>query len=117
MWNAVPDADGNRLHIKAVGADSQSHHTGLAVQGTLLVEDEVAYTEIDLMAMVILDGLPCVGVMTHEHVGTGIDQLVSLKALTGYWLQRMFAPPVQRDNDDTRRVALPQVPDTLEQAV
>ena len=74
------------FHFEAVAAHSQTHHAGLAVQGLVLVEDEVAHAVIDLMAAVFLDGLEGVGVVTHEHIGASQNKHVGIVPLTEYGL-------------------------------
>jgi hypothetical protein len=71
------------LHIEAVLAYLQAHHTGLAVQGFVLVEDEIAHAVIDLMTTVVLDGLEGVGMVAHEHVSPSQDEHVGVVTLTG----------------------------------
>ena len=70
------------LHFEAVLTHFQTYHTGLAVQGFVLVEDEVAHAVIDLMAAVFLDGLESMGVVTHEHVCTSQNEHVGIVTLT-----------------------------------
>ena len=94
------------LHFEAVLTHFQTYHTGLAVQGFVLVEDEVAHAVIDLVAAVVLDGLEGVGVMAHEHVGSCQNELVGVVSLTENGLQRMFLPPVEADDDDGGGVLL-----------
>ena len=74
------------LHFEAVLTHFQTYHTGLAVQGFVLVEDKVAHAVIDLVAAVVLDGLEGVCMMAHQHVGTCQNQLVSLEALARHRL-------------------------------
>ena len=71
------------LHLEAVVSHFQAHHTGLAVQGFVLVEDEVAHAVIDLMTTVVLDGLEGVGMVAHEHVSPSQYEHVGVVTLTG----------------------------------
>ena len=54
------------LHLEAVLAHFQAHHTSLTVQGFLLVEDEIAHAVVDGMTAVVLDGLEGVGMVADE---------------------------------------------------
>ena len=105
------------FHFEAVAAHSQTHHAGLAVQGFVLVEDEVAHAVIDLVAAVVLDGLEGVGVMAHEHIGTRQHEHVGIVTLTENGLQLMLLPPMERDDDDGRRVLLTEMVHSREQRV
>ena len=73
----------------------QSDHAGTAVQGFVLVEDEVANAVVDLLASEIFDGLLGVGMVAYQDVSTCLYQLVSLPSLMGYGLQRVFTTPME----------------------
>ena len=111
------DRDGFHLEIILFVGNAQAYHAGLGVEGFRGVEDEVADAVVDLMTVVILDGLQGMGVMADEHIGPGTDQHVGIVPLPGYRLQRMFAAPVERDDDDGGGVGLPETEDALEQRV
>ena len=70
-----------------------------------------------LVTVIVLDGLQGVGVMADEHIGSSVYQHVGIVPLTGYGLQRMFATPVERDDDDGGGVSLTETEDALEQRV
>ena len=70
-----------------------------------------------LVTVIVLDGLQGVGVMADEHIGSSVYQHVGIVPLTGYGLQRMFATPVERDDDDSGGVSLTETEDALEQRV
>ena len=82
-----------------------------------MVEDEVADAVVDLVAVIVFDGLQGVGVMTDEDVGTGTDEHMGIVTLTGHGLQGVFAAPVERDDDDGGGVGLSEAEDALEQRV
>ena len=48
--------------------DTEAHDAGFAVEGFRGVEDEVADAVVDLVAVIVFDGLQGVGVMADEHV-------------------------------------------------
>ena len=100
------------LHFETVLAHFQTHHTGLAVQWFVLVEDEVAHAVIDLVTTVVLDGLESVGMVTHEHVGTCQHEHVGVMSLAENGLQRMLLPPVEADDDDSCGVLLAEMEHT-----
>ena len=77
---------GDGLHFETVATHSQPNHTGLVVQGLVLVEDEVANAVVDLTTTVVLDGLEGVGMMAHEHVGTSHHEHVGVVTLTEHGL-------------------------------
>ena len=77
---------GDGLHFETVTPHSQPYHTGLAVQGFVLVEDEVAHAVIDLSAAIVFDGLEGVGMVAHKHVGTSHHEHVGVVTLTEYGL-------------------------------
>ena len=83
------------FHFEALGTHFQAHHTGLAVQGLVLVEDEVAHAVIDLVAAIVLDSLEGVGVVAHEHIGTSQNKHVGIVTLTENGLQLMLLPPME----------------------
>ena len=93
-WYAVFYLNGNSCCLDLVLCYLYLDHTGLAVQGLLLIEDKVADAVIDGLALVALDGLQRVGVMTDQGVGTGINQSVGLQSLAGYRLERVLSTPV-----------------------
>ena len=73
----------------------QLDDAGATVDGLVLVEDEVANAVIDLLTSEIFDSLEGVGVMAYQDIGASLYQLVGLQSLTGYWLQGMFATPME----------------------
>ena len=77
-WDATFDVNGNRGCYDVVFGDFNFHHAGLAVQGLLLVEDEVANAIVDIATFVVLNGLQRVGVVTNQRIGTGINQPMGL---------------------------------------
>ena len=77
---------GDGLHFETVATHSQPYHTGLAVQGFVLVEDEVANAVVDLTTTIVLDGLESVGMVAHEHVGTSHYKHMGVVPLTEYGL-------------------------------
>ena len=93
------DRDGFHLEIILFVGNVQAYHAGLGVEGFRGVEDEVADAVVDLMTVVILDGLQGMGVMADEHIGTGINQLAGLLALLGNGFQGVFSSPVKADDD------------------
>ena len=99
----------NGLHFEAVLTHFQAHHTGLAVQGFVLVEDEVAYAVIDFVAAVFLDGLEGVGMVAHEHVSTSQNEHMGIVPLAENGLLLMLLPPVEADDDDGCGVLLAEV--------
>ena len=99
------------FRFKAVAADSQAHHAGLAVQGLGLVEDEVTHAVIDGMALELLDGLECVGMVADEYIGSCQTEHVGIMPLTGYGLCLVLCSPVERDDDDSCGVLLTKTVD------
>ena len=93
--------------------DFQADHAGAGVDGTLLVEDEVADAVIDAVAVVVLDGLEGMGVMADEDVGTGINQLAGFLALLWNWFQGVFSAPVKAHDDIGFGLRLAQTEDSL----
>ena len=78
MGYAVSYLDGDGCGDEAVFGNDDLHHAGFAVQGLLLVEDEVADAVVDSLALKGLDGLQGVGVVADKGVGTGFDQTSGL---------------------------------------
>ena len=97
------------LHFETVLTHFQTHHTGLAVQGLVLVEDEVAHAVIDLVAAVFLDGLEGVGMVAHEHVGTSQNEHMGIVPLAENGLLLMLLPPMEADDDDGCGVQLAEM--------
>ena len=62
------------------------YHAGFAVQGLLLVEDEVADAVIDVASVIVFNGLQGVGVVADEGIGTGFNETTGLHSLAGHWL-------------------------------
>ena len=83
------------LNVEAVLLHVDAHHAGTRIQRAVLVEDEVADAVLDAVPAKVLNGLQCVGVVAHQQVGTGQNELVGINTLTGYGLQRVLAAPVQ----------------------
>ena len=78
-----------------------------------MVEDEVADAVVDAVAVVVLDGLKCVGMVANEHIGTGVNELASFLALLGYGFRGMFAAPMEADDDIGFGLRLAQTEDSL----
>lgn len=55
-------------------ADFHLYHAGLGINGILLVKDEITNTIVDIVPLVMLDGLEGVGVMADEGIGTGLHE-------------------------------------------
>ena len=89
------DRDGFHLEIILFVGNAQAYHAGLGVEGFRGVEDEVADAVVDLMTVVILDGLQGMGVMADEDIGTSVDQHMGIITLTRHRLQGMFATPME----------------------
>ena len=106
------DRDSFRLEAVLFFGDAETHDAGLAVKGFRGVEDEIADAVVDLVAVVVLDGLQGVGVVADEHVSAGMYQHVGIVALQGYGLQRVFTAPVERDDDDGCGVGLSESENT-----
>lgn len=69
------------------------------IEGTRLVEDEIADAVEDGAASVGLRGLKRVAVVANQGVGTGIDKSVRLHTLGRDGLDSMLGSPVQADDD------------------
>ena len=67
----------------------------MAIDGLVLVEDEVANAVVDLLTTIVLDGLEGVGVVADQDVGTCLNQLVGFQSLTGYGFQGVLTAPMQ----------------------
>ena len=93
--NTLDNFDGNGFCFDIVGCHFQSYDAGFAVNGFGLVEDEIAHTVVDLVVAKIFDGLQGVCVVTNQHVGSCIDELMGFHALARNRLQRVFPAPVQ----------------------
>ena len=87
--------DGFHLETILFVGDGEAYDAGLAVEGFRGVEDEVADAVVDLVAVIVLDGLEGVGVMADEHIGSSVYQHVGIVTLTGHGLQRMLASPMK----------------------
>ena len=103
--------DGFHLETILFFCDGEAHDAGLAVEGLRGVEDEVADAVVDLVTVIVLDGLEGVGVMADEHIGSSVYQHVGIVTLTRHGLQCMFASPVKRDDDDGCGVRSPEAQD------
>ena len=90
----VANLYGNGLGFEPSFAHTESHHAGLTVERSGGVEDEIADAVVYLLAMKILDGLQCVGVMTYQRIGSGTYQLVGIPSLTVDGPQCVFGAPV-----------------------
>ena len=75
------NCNGYCLNVEALSAYLYSYYAGLAVHGALLVEDEVTDAVVDFVAAIVLNGLQRMGVVADQYIGTGIDKLMSIKAL------------------------------------
>ena len=64
--------DGFHLETILFVGDGEAYDAGLAVEGFRGVEDEVADAVVDLVAVIVLDGLEGVGVMADEHIGSSV---------------------------------------------
>ena len=73
----------------------QLNHTSLAVDGFLLVKDEVADAVVDVFTLVGLNGLQGVGMVAYQHIGTRIDELAGLQSLSRHGLHGVFTTPVE----------------------
>ena len=107
----VVDEDGDGAGVDVGGCDGELDDGGLAVDGVLGVEDEVANAVVDFVATVLLDGLQGVGVVADEDVGSGVDERVGLHPLLRYGPEAVFFSPMQCDDDDGLRLLLPEAAD------
>ena len=98
--STVVDADRNSIGHCFFLRDAKADDAGFGVEGTLLVEDEVADAVEDGFAMVGFRGLKGMGVVTDDDIGAGIDERASLQPLLGQRAQRMLGAPVQINNDN-----------------
>ena len=114
---AVADADGDGADLEGGGGDEELDGGCGGVDVGCLVEDEVAYAVVDVMPVVVLDGLEGVGMMANEYVGSGIDEGVGLHSLQRRGSEGVFCTPVEGDDDDGFRASKPEVGDSLQQAV
>ena len=96
--------NGNGLEQGRFFCNGDLHHASTGIEGTLLVEDEVADAVVDGTALVVLDGLKGMRMVADEGVGTSVYQRTGLKALLGDGLEGMLPTPVQGDEDDAMGV-------------
>jgi hypothetical protein len=75
---ALPDFYRDGFYDEIVFFDAQAYDTGTTVQWLLLIEDEVADTIVDLPAVIVLNGLKGMGMMTDQDISTCQDELMSL---------------------------------------
>ena len=115
--HALADGNGDGLSVEAVCLDGEADDAGLGVDGLVLVEDEVAYAVVDLLATIVFDGLEGVGVVADQNVCPSLNQLVGFQSLTRHRLQRMFASPMERNDDNSRGISLAKTKDTIEERV
>ena len=94
------DANGNGIGHCFFLRDAQADDAGFGVEGTLLVEDEVADAVEDGLATVGFRGLKGVCVVTDDDIGAGIDERMSLQPLLGKRAQRMLGSPMQINDDN-----------------
>lgn len=81
--HTVPDFDRQWCRFASVCRDGQLDEAGPCVEGSVLVEDEVADAVIDRFSPVGLDRLKRVAVVSYDGICPGIDQSVCLLALPG----------------------------------
>ena len=81
--HTVPDLDRQWCRLASVCRDGQLDEAGPCIEGSVLVEDEVADAVIDRFAPVGLDRLKRVAVVSYDGICPGIDQSVCLLALPG----------------------------------
>ena len=94
------DANGNGIGHYFIMRDAQADDAGFGVEGTLLVEDEVADAVEDGLALVGFCGLKGVCVVTDDDISAGIDERMSLQSLLGQRAQRMLSSPVQINDNN-----------------
>ena len=104
MGNAAGDLDSDGRGLDVVFADFYLYYAGFAVQGFLLIEDEIADAVVDVVATIVLYALQGVSVMADQGISTGINDTVGLQTLAWYRLQGMFCSPVERDKYHSLRV-------------
>ena len=85
-WDAAFDVNGNGCCYDAVFGYFNFYDAGFAVDGLLLVEDEIADAIVDGLASVVLNGLQRVGVVTYQSISTGSNQAVGIQSLIGHGL-------------------------------
>ena len=81
--HTVPDFDRQWCRLASVCRDGQLDEAGPCIEGSVLVEDEVADAVIDRFAPVGLDRLKRVAVVSYNGICPGIDQSVCFLALPG----------------------------------
>ena len=69
------------------------------MDGTESIEDEVADAVENGGTMVLLRGLECVGVVTYNEVGSGIDKAVGINHLLENGTKRVFPTPMKCDDN------------------
>ena len=94
------DANGNGIDHCFFLRDAKADDAGFGVEGTLLVEDEVADAVEDGFAMVGFSGLKGMGVVSDDDISAGIDERMSLQPLLGQRAQRMLSAPVHINDDN-----------------
>ena len=91
---ALTDFYRDGFYDEIVFFDAETYDTGSAVQGLLLIEDEVADAVVDFSTVIVFNGLKGVGMMTDKHIGTCQNELMGFQPLTGNGLQGMLTAPV-----------------------
>ena len=81
VWCAAAYLERYGGDTEGVGFDVECHHACAGVEGTLLVEDEVADAVVDVTSAIYLHGLHGVCVMADDAVSSGIDECVCQSAL------------------------------------
>ena len=97
--NAGLDVDGVDFGGGSAGGDVERNGARPAVDGLLLVEDEVADAVEDGLAGDDFGGLQGVGVVPDETVGTGLDERTGFLPLLGQGSEGVFPSPVEGDDD------------------
>jgi hypothetical protein len=72
----------------------------------MLVEDEVTDAIVDRFALILLDGLERMRMMTYEGIGTSVYEIMRLLTLQRNRFECMLTSPMERDDDETLRVLL-----------
>ena len=113
FWHTALNRDRDGFHLETIlfVGDGEAYDAGLAVKGLGGVEDEIADAGVDLMTMIVFDGLQGVGVMADEDNGAGADEHVGIMPLTRHGLQRVLASPMEGDDDDGGGVGLSESED------
>ena len=80
--HTVPDFDRQWCRFASVCRDGQLDEAGPCIEGSVLVEDEVADAVIDRFSPVGLDRLKRVAVVSYDGIRPGIDQSVRFFTLS-----------------------------------